>query len=114
MDAQCAADTLLRAEEIRADKPLMKKAVALLNKKKAAIESIQDIKNRLNDISEPVEDDGSDEVPEEKEEAKVSVTINLGSANNMTEDQMVEEQEAASVEKGLESFKMAKNKARGA
>ncbi len=56
-EVECAANDLLRAEEIKANPELYKKALAHLQKKKSAIESIADLKELRNKMMmEPEED----------------------------------------------------------
>ena len=46
--AECDANDLMRAAEIKADPARMEKAMAILQKKKAAIESVADLKAARN------------------------------------------------------------------
>lgn len=46
--AECDANDLMRAAEIKNDPARMKKAMAILEKKKAAIESVADLKAARN------------------------------------------------------------------
>ena len=46
--AECDANDLMRAAEIKNDPARMKKAMAILQKKKAAIESVADLKAARN------------------------------------------------------------------
>ncbi len=52
-EVECAANDLLRAEEVKANKDLHKKALAHLGKKKAAIESIEDLKAAKDEAFKP-------------------------------------------------------------
>lgn len=45
-EVRCAADTLLRAEEIKKDKELYKAALEVLKTKKSAINSIADLRKK--------------------------------------------------------------------
>jgi hypothetical protein len=47
-EVECAANDLLRAQEVKANPELYKKALAHLQKKKSAIESIADLKELRN------------------------------------------------------------------
>lgn len=52
-----ALETLMRAKEIENNKPLMKEVHKLALKKEGAIRSIQDLKDRAEEMNEEDEDD---------------------------------------------------------
>lgn len=55
---ECAARTLMEAEEIKQDPKMMKLVQAHMTKKKKAITSIQDLRNKADEMSE---DEGMEE-----------------------------------------------------
>ena len=110
-EVDSAVETLLKAKEIQADSELMAKVKAKLEKKKKAIESIQDIKDLKNANAE--EDEDEEEEDSEEKSVKVEIHFNTAGGPELTEDELIDKKDAIGVEKGLKSFKMAQNRAKG-
>jgi hypothetical protein len=99
--SECDASDLIRASEIRVDKERYAAAMAVIEKKKKAINSIDDLRKKEQEIDE-------DEEEEEKSESK-DVNINIKVKNEeslMTEEDKAQTQADKEWEKNQKKIRL--------